>query len=207
MSQFFQIHPENPQMHLIRQAVTIMRNGGVVILPTDSAYALGCCLDNKAAVDRIRRIRRLDEKHNFTLLCRDLSDLSTYARVDNATYRLLKSYTPGAYTFLLKATSEVPRRLQHPKRKTIGLRVPDCAITQALLEALEEPMMSTTLIMPGETLPLIEPQAMADILGKQVDLIIDGGYSGVEQTTVIDLLEGEPKVIRYGKGDASDFEA
>jgi len=203
MSQFFRIHPETPQLHLIREAVNILQDGGVVVLPTDSAYALGYHLGDKAAADRIRQIRRLTEKHNFTLLCRDLSDLSTYAKFDNSTFRLLKAYTPGPYTFILPATREVPRRLQHPKRRTIGLRVPNNIIAQSLLEAMEEPIMSTTLILPEEQLPLIEPEAMRDILGKQVDLIIDGGYCGVEQTTVVDLVSGLPKVVRYGKGDVS----
>lgn len=206
MSQLFRIHPENPQIHLIRQAVNIIHNGGVVVYPTDSAYALGCHLGDKDALMRIRRIRQLDDKHNFTLMCRDLSELSQYAHVDNPVYRSLKALTPGAYTFLLKATKDVPRRLQHPKRKTIGLRIPDNTIALELLEALEQPMMSTTLILPGNELPLIEPEAIRDILGPQVDLVIDGGYCGIEQTTVIDLVNGIPKVIRYGKGDASAFE-
>jgi tRNA threonylcarbamoyl adenosine modification protein (Sua5/YciO/YrdC/YwlC family) len=205
MSQFFKIHPENPQLHLVRDVVNIIRDGGIIVLPTDSAYALCCHLDDKAAVDRIRRIRHLDEKHNFTILCRDLSELSTYAKFDNTAFRLLKSYTPGPYTFLLPATKEVPKRLQHPNRKTIGLRVPDNTIAQAVLEALDEPLMSSTLILPGQDLPIIEPEAMRDILGKQVDLIIDGGYCGVEQTTVIDLVTGTPKVVRYGKGDVSSL--
>lgn len=205
MSQFFRIHPENPQLHLVRETVTILRNGGIIVYPTDSAYALGCHIGEKDAMMRIRRIRNLDEKHNFTLMCRDLSELSMYAKVDNATFRLLKAYTPGAYTFLLKATREVPRRLQHPNRKTIGLRVPDNAIALSILEALEAPMLSTTLILPGHELPLIEPEAIRDVLGKHADLVIDGGYCGVEQTTVVDLVEGEPKILRYGKGNPAPF--
>lgn len=205
MSQFFQIHPDNPQRHLLLQAVEILRNGGVIVYPTDSAYALGCHIGNKDALMRIRQIRQLDEKHNFTLMCRDLSDISQFAKVDNPIFRLLKAFTPGPYTFLLRATKEVPRRLQNPRRKTIGLRIPSNTIALALLEALEEPLMSTTLILPEMELPLIEPEAIRDILGKQVDLIIDGGYSGIEQTTVVDLVEGTPKVIRYGKGDVTDF--
>lgn len=205
MSQFFQVHPENPQVNLIRQAAIIVRNGGVIVYPTDSAYALGCQMGNKDAIDRIKRIRKLDEKHYMTLVCRDLSELSTYAQVDNRAYRLLKAYTPGPYTFLLPATREVPRRLQHPHRKTIGLRVPDNAIAQALLEALEEPLLSSTLILPGADTPLIEPEAMRELLGRQVDLIIGGGPCGVEPTTVIDLVDGVPRVVRKGKGDVAPF--
>jgi tRNA threonylcarbamoyl adenosine modification protein (Sua5/YciO/YrdC/YwlC family) len=205
MSQFFRVHPVNPQIHLLREAVTILQNGGVVVYPTDSAYGLGCCLDLKEPMMRIRRMRQLGDEHHFTLMCRDLSELSQYAKVDNATFRLLKAYTPGAYTFILKATKEVPRRLQHPNRKTIGLRVPDNIIALALLEALEAPMLSSTLILPGQELPLIEPEAIRDILGKQVDLVIDGGYCGVEQTTVVDLVGDAPKILRYGKGDPEPF--
>lgn len=205
MSQYFQIHPENPQRHLLLQAVEIIKNGGVIVYPTDSAYALGCLIGNKEALMRIRQIRQLDEKHNFTLMCRDLSDISQFAKVDNPTFRLLKAFTPGPYTFLLKATREVPKRLMHPRRKTIGLRIPSNNIAHGILDALEEPLMSSTLILPGMELPLIEPEAIRDILGKQVDLIIDGGYSGIEQTTVVDLVEGTPKVIRFGKGDATPF--
>lgn len=205
MSQFFQIHPKNPQIHLVRQAANVIRMGGVIVYPTDSAYALGCQMGNKAAIDRIKRLRKLDDKHYMTLVCRDLSELSTYAQVDNRAYRLLKAHTPGAYTFLLPATREVPRRLQHPHRKTIGLRVPDQAVTLALLEALEEPLLSSTLILPGSDTPLIEPEAMRELLGRQVDLIIDSGPCGVEPTTVIDLVDGAPRVIRKGKGDISPF--
>jgi tRNA threonylcarbamoyl adenosine modification protein (Sua5/YciO/YrdC/YwlC family) len=205
MSQFFKIHPVNPQPHLIREAATILRNGGVIIYPTDSAYALGCQMGNKNAIDRIRRIRQLDEDHYLSLVCRDLSELSTYARVDNNVYRMLKANTPGPYTFVLKATHEVPRRLQHPKRKTIGLRVPDCLITQALLEALDEPMMSSTLALPGAAAPLIEPKAMRDLLGNSVDLVIDGGPCGLEPTTVIDLVGEVPVVLRVGRGNPSVF--
>jgi tRNA threonylcarbamoyl adenosine modification protein (Sua5/YciO/YrdC/YwlC family) len=205
MSQFFQIHPINPQQHLIREAAAILRRGGVIIYPTDSAYALGCQMGNKQAIDRIRSIRQLDEDHYLSLLCRDLSELSTYARVDNKVYRLLKANTPGPYTFILKATSEVPRRLLHPKRKTIGLRVPDCLITQALLEALDEPMMSSTLALPGAAAPLIEPDAMRDLLGHSVDLVIDGGPCGLELTTVVDLVGDVPVILRKGRGDPSPF--
>ncbi len=176
VSQFFQIHPENPQKRLITQAVEILREGGVIVYPTDCAYALGCCLENKKAVDRIRQIRRLDDKHNFTLVCGDLSVISTYAKVDNSVYRLLKAHTPGAYTFILNATSEVPRRLLHPKRRTIGIRVPDNLIVAALLAELGEPIMSTSLIMPEETVPLTDPYDIRDTLQHHVDLVIDGGF-------------------------------
>ncbi|WP_286239776.1 L-threonylcarbamoyladenylate synthase [Neptuniibacter halophilus] len=205
MSQFFQIHPENPQQRLINQAVEIIRKGGLVIYPTDCAYALGCHLGDKAAMEKIKRIRQLDDKHNFTLVCRDLSEISTYAKVDNGCYRLLKAHTPGAYTFILKATSEVPRRLLHPKRRTIGIRIPDNAIALALTEALGEPIMSTSLIMPGEEMPLMDPYEMRELLQHQVDLIIDGGYCGLEATSVINLVEEVPEVIREGAGDTSVF--
>ena len=206
MSQFFQIHPETPQPRLIAQAVEILRQGGVVVYPTDSAYALGCHLGDKKALDRIKQIRQLDDKHNFTLMCRDLSDLGTYAKVDNIAYRLLKNLTPGPYTFILKATSEVPRRLMHPKRRSIGLRVPDNAIAQALLEALGEPIMTTTLIMPGDDLPLTDPYDIRQLLEHAVDLVIDGGYCGMEPTSVIDLVEDQPVILRRGVGDVSALE-
>jgi tRNA threonylcarbamoyl adenosine modification protein (Sua5/YciO/YrdC/YwlC family) len=205
MTQYFQIHPENPQAHLIRQAAGIIRTGGVIVYPTDSGYALGGQMGNKVTIDRIKRIRQLDDKHYMTLICRDLSELSTYAQVDNRAYRLLKAHTPGAYTFILPATREVPRRLQHPHRKTIGLRVPDNIIVMALLETLEEPMLSSTLILPGVDTPLIEPEAMRELLGRKVDLIIDGGTCGLEPTTVVDLVDGVPKVVRNGKGDPTPF--
>ncbi len=208
MSQFFQIHPDNPQPRLIRQAAEIIQKGGVVAYPTDSGYALGCHLGDKAAVDTIRRIRKLDEKHNFTLMCRDLSELATYAKVDNVSFRLLKNSTPGPYTFILKATPEVPKRLLHPKRRTIGIRVPDNIIAQALLEALGEPMMSATLIMPGDEFPLTDPYEIRELLQHELSLVIDGGYCGLEPTTVValdDEAEG-PQIIRVGKGDPSPFE-
>jgi tRNA threonylcarbamoyl adenosine modification protein (Sua5/YciO/YrdC/YwlC family) len=205
MSQFFQVHPDNPQARLIRQAADIVRAGGVVVYPTDSAYALGCQIGDKNAMDRIRAIRKLDASHNFTLVCRDLSELASYARVDNSAYRLLKHHTPGAYTFILEATSEVPRRLKHPKRKTIGLRVPDNRISLALLEDLNEPLMSVTLIMPGDEYPLIDPYEIRATLEHQVDLVIDGGYCGMEPTTVLDLSQAPPQLLRQGKGDASAF--
>lgn len=206
MSQFFQIHPENPQARLVRQAVEIIRSGGVVVFPTDSTYALGCGLGDRDALARIRRIRQLDERHNFALLCRDLSDLATYAKVDNAAYRLLKHATPGAYTFILKATSEVPRRLLHPKKKNVGLRVPDNAIAQAILEDLGEPMMSVTLTMPGDEHPLMDPYDIRNVLERQVDLVIDGGFCGIELTTMIDLTEDTPVILREGLGDTAMFE-
>lgn len=205
MSQFFQIHPENPQARLVSQAADIIRSGGVVVYPTDSAYAIGCHIGDKNALDRIRRIRKLDARHNFTLVCRDLSEIATYARVDNTVYRLLKHCTPGPYTFILRATSEVPRRLLHAKRKTVGLRVPDNAITQALLADLGEPMMSVTLIMPGDEYPLIDPYDIRQLLQNEVDLVIDGGYCGMEATTVIDLVDDVPLVMRAGKGDIAPF--
>lgn len=205
MSQFFQIHPENPQQRLIQQAVEILRQGGVIIYPTDCAYALGCHLGDKKAVDRIKRIRRLDDKHNFTLVCDDLSSIGTYAKVDNQQFRLLKAHTPGAYTFILPATTEVPRRLLHPKRRTIGIRVPDNAIVAALLSQLGEPIMSTSLIMPDEELPLTDPYEMRDLLQHQVDLIIDGGYCGMEATSVINMVDEVPEVVREGAGDTEHF--
>lgn len=206
MSQFFQVHPENPQKRLINQAVDILRKGGVIVYPTDSGYALGCHLGDKSATDRIKRIRKLDDKHNFTLVCRDLSDIGTYAKVDNTTYRLLKTFTPGAYTFILDATSEVPRRLLHPKRRTIGVRVPDNAIVQALLGQLGEPIMSSTLIVPGETEPMTDPEEIRDALERDLDLIIDGGFCGTEATTVVNFTSGSAEVTRVGKGDPAPFE-
>ncbi len=205
MSQFFVIHSENPQKRLIAQAAKVLSDGGVIVYPTDSCYALGCHIGDKAAMDRFRSIRRLDHKHDFTLMCRDLSDIANYARVDNRIYRLLKTLTPGPYTFLLKATREVPRRLQHPKRKTIGLRVPDNSIALALLEALNEPILTTSLILPGDPMPFTDPYEIREILDDQVDLVIDGGYCGYTQTTIVDLSEGQPLVIREGKGDVTLF--
>ena len=205
MSQFFQIHPENPQARLIRQVVEIIRKGGVIVYPTDSAYALGCMLGNKDAVARMRMIRNLDKDHNFTLVCRDLSDISTYAKLDNSAYRLLKNHTPGAYTFILQGTKEVPKRFLHAKRKTIGLRIPEHPITQALLEELGEPMLSSSLILPGDEFPMIDPYEIRQLLEKQVDLVIDGGYCGMELTTVIDMEGEAPVLLREGKGDPSSF--
>jgi tRNA threonylcarbamoyl adenosine modification protein (Sua5/YciO/YrdC/YwlC family) len=205
MSQFFQLHPDNPQARLIRQATDIIRGGGVVVYPTDSAYALGCHIGDKNALDRIRRLRKLDDKHNFTLVVRDLSELAAYAKVDNTAYRLLRHNTPGPYTFIFEATSEVPRRLKHPKRKTIGLRVPDNSIALELLADLGEPLMSVTLIMPGEEFPLIDPYEIRELLQHEVDLVIDGGYCGLEPTTVIDMSGDLPALMRQGKGDSSPF--
>ena len=205
MSQFFQIHPENPQARLIKQAVEIVRQGGVIAYPTDSSYALGCRIGEKAAVERIRHIRRLDDKHNFTLVCRDLSELGLYAKVDTGLFRLLKAHTPGPYTFILNATREVPRMLLHPKRRTIGLRVPACPIALALLEELGEPLMSVSLILPGETEPLNDPYEMRDQLEHLVDLIIDGGFGGGEASTVIALTDEDPVVVRVGCGDPEPF--
>ncbi len=207
VSQFFQIHPDNPQARLIRQATDIIRDGGVVVYPTDSAYALGCHIGDKSALDRIRRIRRLDDRHNFTLVCRDLSDIANYARVDNKVYRLLKASTPGPYTFILRATSEVPRRMMHPKRKTVGLRIPDNVVAMALLADLGEPLMSVTLIMPGDDLPLIDPYEIRELLEHEVDLVIDGGYCGLEPTTVVDMADEVPIILRAGKGDVTPFES
>lgn len=206
MSQFYQIHPENPQARLIRNAVDIIHNGGVVVYPTDSGYALGCHIGDKTALDRIRRIRKLDDKHNFTLVCRDLSEIATYAKVNNTSYRLLRHTTPGAYTFILQATSEVPRRLMHPKRKTVGLRVPDNAIAAALLADLGEPLMSVTLIMPGDEFPLTDPYDIRETLEHEVDLVIDGGYCGMEPTTVVDLTDDRSVILRAGKGDITPFQ-
>ncbi|MFW2440763.1 MAG: L-threonylcarbamoyladenylate synthase [Arenicellales bacterium] len=206
MAQYFEIHPENPQQRLIHQAVEILNQGGVIAYPTDSSYALGCNIGDKQALDRIRSIRRVDARHNFTLVCRDLSELSTYAKVENTVYRLLKHYTPGAYTFILKATGEVPRRLQNPKRKTIGIRVPDNNITLALLEQLNQPLMSSTLILPDEEQPLSDPHEIREQLEHQVDLVIDGGFCGLEATTVVDLVSGAPVIVRQGKGDPRPFE-
>ncbi len=201
MSQFFHIHPDNPQARLIGQAADIIRRGGVAVYPTDSGYALGCHLGDKDALERVRSIRQLDKHHNFTLMCRDLSELGTYANVDNSAFRLLKAHTPGPYTWILKATSEVPRRLMHPKRKTIGLRVPDNAISLALLEALGEPLMSVTLIYADAEEVATDPEEIRSRLGKRVDVIINGGFCGLEATTIIDLADGAPQLVRAGQGD------
>ena len=203
MAQFFHIHPDNPQLRLVRQAVAILRKGGLIIYPTDSCYALGCQIGDKAAMERIRHIRRLDSSHNFTLVCADLSSISTFARVDNSAYRLLRALTPGPYTFILQATHEVPRRLQNPRRKTIGIRVPENKIVTMMLDQLMEPVMSSTLLLPGHDVPMSDPYEMREILGHAVELVIDGGPCGHEPTTVVDLVEEIPVVRRQGKGELS----
>jgi len=205
MAQYFEIHPDNPQLRLIKQAVEILRKGGVIAYPTDSSYALGCHIGDKQALDRIRRIRQVSKTHNFTLVCRDLSEVGVYAKVDNKVYRLLKHYTPGPYTFILEATGEVPRRLLNVKRKTIGLRVPDNPISLALLEELGQPLMSSTLLIPDTKLPLNDPYEIRQQLEHQVDLVIDGGHCELEPTTVVDLVSGIPEIIRVGKGDPEPF--
>ena len=205
MSQFFQIHPDNPQLRLVKQAAQIIHGGGIVALPTDSCYALVCQLDNKDAVERLRRIRGVDEKHHLTLLCRDLSEIAQYARVDNRQYRLMKAATPGPYTVILEATKEVPRRLSHPSRKTIGLRVPENRIACALLEELGQPLLGTTLILPPDDEPLNDPEDIRARLEKQVDLVIDGGACPREPSTVIDLTGDEPQLVRAGRGALEPF--
>jgi len=200
MSQYFEIHTTHPQPRLIKKAVEIIHGGGVIVYPTDSSYALGCHIGDKNALTRLRRIRQIDEKHNLTLVCRDLSEIATYAKIDNSDYRMMKSLTPGPYTFILKATNEVPRRLMHPKRRTIGMRVVDHPVVQALLEELGQPLMSCTLIMPGEDLPVTEAEDVRETLEHQVDLMIDGGHCGVEPTTVIRLTDAAPVLRRQGKG-------
>ncbi|HTJ95975.1 MAG TPA: L-threonylcarbamoyladenylate synthase [Rhodocyclaceae bacterium] len=205
MSLFFSLHPKNPQARLIEQAADIIRKGGLVALPTDSAYALCGHTGDASVLDRIRRIRGVDDRHHFTLLCRDLSEIANYARVDNAQYRLLKAATPGSYTFILEGTKELPRRVLHPKRKTIGLRVPDHPVVQALLAELNEPLLSSTLILPDAEEPLTDPEEIRDVLEHQVDLVIEAGPCGHEMTTVINLAEGAPELIRQGKGSLAPF--
>lgn len=205
MSQLFHIHPDNPQPRLIKQAVEYLNKGSVIVYPTDSGYALGCRLEEKNALERICRIRQLDGRHNFTLMCRDLSELSTYSHVDNTAFRLIKNNTPGNYTFILKATKEVPRRLMNEKRKTIGLRVPSNPVTLALLEALNEPMMSTSLMLPGNDFTESDPEEIQMSIGKQVDLIIHGGTLGQQPTTVVDLTDDVPVIVREGAGDTRPF--
>lgn len=205
MSQFFRIHPDNPQPRLIEQAVQIVNEGGVIALPTDSSYALACRLDDKEAVTRLRRVRSLDERQHLSLLVRDLSELATFAMVDNHQFRLIKSVTPGPYVFILEATKEVPRRLSHPSRKTIGLRVPDHAITLALLEALGEPLIATTLILPPDSEPMNDPEDIRVRLERQIDLVIDSGACAREPSTVIDLTGDAPVLVRAGRGSLEPF--
>ena len=203
MSQFFEVHPQNPQLRLLKQAAQILQAGGVAAVPTDSSYALVCRLDDKAAAEALRRIRQVDEKHHLTLLCKDLSELARFARVDNAQYRLLKLGTPGPYTFILEATKEVPRRLSHPSRRTIGLRVPDHVVTQELLSQFGEPLLATTLIPPGETEPLNDAEEIRERFQKQIQAVVDAGACPMEPTTVVDLSGDEPVLVRQGRGDVS----
>ncbi|SOZ37597.1 L-threonylcarbamoyladenylate synthase [Cupriavidus neocaledonicus] len=205
MSQYFEIHPLNPQSRLLKQAAQILQKGGLVALPTDSSYALACRLDDKAAVERLRRLRGIDDRHHLTLMCRDLSELGNFARVDNRQYRWLKGATPGPYVFILEATKEVPRRLSHPARKTIGVRVPDHAIPLALLGETGEPLLSATLQLPGDEAPLNDPAQIRARLEKQLDLVVDGGPAPAQPTTVIDLTGGEPELVRAGRGDIARF--
>lgn len=203
MAQRFYVHPDNPQLRLMREAARILKGGGVIAYPTDSCYALGCAIGHKDGMDRIRALREVDDKHHFTLMCRDLSEIATYARVDNAQYRILKAATPGSYTFILEATREVPRRLQHPKRSTIGIRVPDHAVVNALLAEVGEPILSMSLILPGEETPLLDPEDIIDALGSRLDLVVDAGHCGGEPSTVVDLSSGVPELVRRGCGDLS----
>ncbi len=203
MAQYFEVHPQQPQIRLLKQAAEILHRGGIAAIPTDSSYALVCHLDDKSAVDNLRRIRGVDERHHLSLLCRDLSELANYARVDNQQYRLLKLATPGPYAFILEATKEVPRRVSHPSRRTIGLRVPDNVVTQALLEQMGQPLLATTLILPGEDDPLNDPHEIREKLEKRVQVIVDAGACQLEPTTVIDLSDGEAKLVRQGRGDVS----
>lgn len=205
-SRFLEIHPKDPQPRLIRQAVEIIRSGGLVVYPTDSCYALGCHIGDKAAMERIARIRQTDKHHHFTLMCSDLSEIARYARVSNQQYRTLKAFTPGPYTFILQATRETPKRLQNPKRRTIGIRVPEHPVPQALLSMLGEPLMSSTLLLPGDELPLTDAREIQERLYHQVDVVLDGGNCGLEPTSVIDLEGPAPVVARRGKGDVSAFE-
>jgi tRNA threonylcarbamoyl adenosine modification protein (Sua5/YciO/YrdC/YwlC family) len=203
VAKYIEVHPDNPQPRRVSEIVETIREGGLIAYPTDSSYAFGCHIGDKRAMDRIRRIRRTDKDHNFTLVCSDLSEISTYARVDNWAYRMLKSMTPGPYTFILPATREVPKRLQHPKRRTIGLRVPDHPLVRAVLQELGEPIMSSTLLLPGDDLPLTDPHDIEDRIGHEIDLIIDAGPTGIEPTSVIDISEDRVEVLRVGRGDVS----
>lgn len=205
MSQFFYVHPENPQKRLMKQAAEIIEKGGVIIYPTDSGYALGCAIDDKNALERMCQIRKIDKKHNFTLVCKDLAEIAVYARVDNSAYRMLKSNTPGAYTFIFKSTKDLPKRLMNPSKRTIGIRIPDNAIALALLEELSTPLMTTSLILPGKNSTEFDPEEIRDLLENQVDLILNGGYLGESPTTVIDLSDDEVVIVREGAGDLSPF--
>jgi len=205
MAEYLSIHPDNPQVRLLQQAVQVINRGGVIVYPTDSAYALGCHMGEKDALEKIHKIRELRKDHHFTLICKDLKELGKYAQVDNAAFRMIKHLIPGAFTFVLKATRDVPKMLMHPKRKTIGIRVPDNVLVQALLTELGEPLLSTTLKMPGESYPITDPYDAYEALENQVDLIIDGGHCSLEPTTVIDLVDWPPTLIRQGKGDASEY--
>ncbi|MDH3338646.1 MAG: L-threonylcarbamoyladenylate synthase [Gammaproteobacteria bacterium] len=205
MAKLIEIHPTDPQPRRVAATAQIIRSGGLIAYPTDSSYAFGCHIGDKRAIDRIHRIRRTDKKHNFTLVCRDLSEISTYARVDNWAYRLIRSLTPGPYTFILPATRGVPKRLQNPKRRTIGLRVPDHPLVQAVLDSLGEPIMSSTLTLPGDSMPMTDPVEIEERIGHQIDAIIDAGPVGIEPTSVLDLTSGSVEIMRKGKGDVSDF--
>lgn len=206
MSQFFYVHPDTPQVRLMKQAVDIIKSGGVIIYPTDSGYALGCLMDNKRGLERICKIRSLDKKHNFTLVCRDLSEIANFARVDNQAYRALKNNTPGAYTFIFKSTKELPKRLMNPTKRTIGIRIPDNAIALALLEELGEPLMTTSLILPGNESTEFDPEEIRDQLENQVDLILNGGYLGESPTTVVDFSDDDVVIMREGAGDLTPFQ-
>jgi len=206
MARLLEIHPDDPQPRLIAQVAEVLRAGGLVAYPTDSSYAIGWHMGDQRAVKEVQRIRRTDKKHNFTVVCRDLAEVATYARVENWVYRLLKSHTPGPYTFILQATREVPRRVLNPRKKTIGLRVPDNSVSQAILAELAEPMMSSTLILPGQDMPMTDPSEILHRLGKDVDLIVDSGICGIEPTTVVDLTGDFPLLLRKGQGDWTDFE-
>ena len=206
MSQFFYVHPENPQKRLMKQAAEIIEKGGVIIYPTDSGYALGCAIDDKNALERMCQIRKIDKKHNFTLVCKDLAEIAVYARVDNSAYRMLKNNTPGAYTFIFKSTKDLPKRLMNPSKRTIGIRIPDNAIALALLDELTTPLMTTSLILPGKSSTEFDPEEIRDLLENQVDLILNGGYLGESPTTVIDLSDDEVVIVREGAGDLSPFQ-
>lgn len=203
MAQYFHVHPQTPQLRLLKQAAQFLHQGGIAAVPTDSSYAWVCHLDDKAAVEALRKLRGVDERHHLTLLCKDLSQLAAYARVDNRQYRLLKMATPGPYTFILEASKEVPRRVSHPSRRTIGLRVPDHQVTQSLLEVFGQPLLATTLIAPGESEPMNEPEAIRERFERQIDVVIDAGACAMQPTSVIDLISDPPTVLRAGRGDLS----